>query len=94
MFGLGQGAAFGLGLSLIVLRSSDAHLATELSGMTLTFGFLFSALGPFGLGVVSDITGGWTWPLIVLLLLLLPLLGLGLGASRNRHVLVPASSST
>jgi CP family cyanate transporter-like MFS transporter len=94
LFGLGQGAAFSLGLSLILLRSSDEQHATELSGMTQTFGFLFSALGPVGLGVVYDLTGGWTWPLLVLLLLLLPLLALGLGASRNRHVLVAPSSSS
>ncbi len=94
LFGLGEGAAFSLGLSLIVLRSSDEWHATELSGMTQTFGFLFSALGPVGLGVVYDLTGGWTWPLLVMLLLLLPLLVLGLGASRNRHVLVvPMGSS-
>ena len=93
MFGLGQGAAFSLGLSLILLRSSDEQHAIELSGMTQTFGYLFSALGPVGLGVVHDVTGGWDWPLAVLLLLLLPLLVLGLGASRNGHVLAPPTSS-
>lgn len=91
IFGLGQGAAFSLGLSLILLRSSDEQHATELSGMTLTFGYLFAALGPVGLGVVHDVTGGWNWPLVVLLVLLVPVLVLGLGASRNRHVLVSST---
>lgn len=93
IFGLGQGAAFSLGLSLIVLRSSDAQHATELSGMTQTFGFLFSALGPVGLGLVYDVTGGWTWPLVVLLVLLVPLLVLGLGAAKDRHILLAGASS-
>ena len=87
LFGLGQGAALGLGLSFILLRSTDAGHATELSGMAQTFGYLLSALGPVGLGVIYDLSGGWTWPLVVLLVLLVPSLAAGLGASRNRCVL-------
>ena len=87
IFGLGQGAAFSLALSLILLRSVDADQATELTGMTLTFGFLLGALGPLSLGAVHDLTGGWSWPVSLLLVLLLPLLVFGLGASRDRHVL-------
>lgn len=90
-FGLGQGAAFSLALCLILLRSVDAEHATQLSGMTLTFGYLFGALGPLCLGAVHDLTGGWTWPLGALLLLLLPLLFYGLGASRDRQILVGSS---
>ena len=63
LFGLGQGAAFSLGFSLILLRSTDERHATELSGMTQGVGYLLGALGPVGLGVVRDITDGWTWPL-------------------------------
>jgi MFS transporter, CP family, cyanate transporter len=86
-FGLGQGAAFSLALSLILLRSVDAEHATELSGMTLALGYLFGALGPLCLGAIHDLTGGWTWPLGALLLLLLPLLFYGIGASRDRQIL-------
>ena len=87
LFGLGQGAGLGLALSFILLRSADAGHATELSGMAQTFGYLLSALGPIGLGVIYDLSGGWTWPLLVLLVLLIPSLATGLGASRNRFVL-------
>jgi CP family cyanate transporter-like MFS transporter len=87
LFGLGQGAALGLALSLILLRSTNAGHATELSSMAQTFGYLLSALGPVGIGVVHDLAGGWTWPLVVLLVLLVPMLVAGLGASRNRYVL-------
>jgi len=92
LLGLGQGAAFGLGLSLILLRSGSEPHAAELSGMTQTVGYLLSAPVPIGLGFVRDVTGGWTWPLLALLLLLLPLLLMGLGASRNRHVLAGQSA--
>ena len=87
LFGLGQGAALGLALSLILLRSTNAGHATELSSMAQTFGYLLSALGPVGIGVVHDLADGWTWPLVVLLVLLVPMLVAGLGASRNRYVL-------
>ena len=90
LFGLGQGAALGLALSLILLRSANAGHATELSSMAQTFGYLLSALGPVGLGVVHDLAGGWTWPLAALLVLLAPTLAVGLGASRNRYVLLHA----
>ena len=92
LFGLGQGAAFSLGFSLILLRSTDEHHATELSGMTQSVGYLLGALGPVGLGVVRDLTDSWTWPLFVLVLLLVPLVVVGLGASRNRYVLTAPST--
>ena len=93
LFGLGQGAALGLALSFILLRSPDPAHATELSGMAQTFGYLFSALGPVGLGLVHDLTRGWTWPLLVLLVLLGPLVAAGLGAARGRFVMTAAEAS-
>jgi len=93
LFGLGQGAALGLALSFILLRSPDPAHATELSGMAQTFGYLLSAIGPVGLGLVHDKTGGWTWPLIVLLALLGPLLATGLGAARGRLVMTASEAS-
>lgn len=93
LFGLGQGAALGLALSFILLRSPDPAHATEHSGMAQTFGYLLSALGPVGLGLVHDLTGGWTWPLLVLLAMLGPLLAAGLGAARERVVMTASEAS-
>lgn len=87
LFGLGQGATYGLGFSLILLRSIDSGHAVALSGMTQTFGYLLSAVGPIGLGVLHDATGGWSWPLIVLLVLLAPLAIAGFGGARRGYVL-------
>lgn len=87
LFGLGQGATYGLGFSLILLRSIDSGHAVALSGMTQTFGYLLSAVGPIGLGVLHDATGGWSWPLIVLLALLAPLAIAGFGGARRGYVL-------
>lgn len=91
LFGLGQGAAFSLGFSLILLRSTDEQHATELSGMSQSVGYLLGALGPVGLGLVRDMTDGWTWPILVLLFLMVPFVVIGLGASRDRHVLAAPS---
>ncbi|MBJ2346728.1 MULTISPECIES: CynX/NimT family MFS transporter [Pseudomonas] len=59
LLGLGQGATFSLALTLIVLRSRDAHVAANLSGMAQGFGYTLASLGPFAVGVVHDLTGGW-----------------------------------
>ncbi|XXE65303.1 CynX/NimT family MFS transporter [Pseudomonas sp. R1-7] len=59
LLGLGQGATFSLALTLIVLRSRDAHVAANLSGMAQGFGYTLASLGPFAVGLVHDLTGGW-----------------------------------
>ncbi|WP_092166258.1 MULTISPECIES: CynX/NimT family MFS transporter [unclassified Pseudomonas] len=59
LLGLGQGATFSLALTLIVLRSRDAHVAANLSSMAQGFGYTLASLGPFAVGVVHDLTGGW-----------------------------------
>ena len=60
LLGLGQGATFSLALTLIVLRSRDAHVAANLSGMAQGFGYTLASLGPFAVGLVHDLTGGWS----------------------------------
>ena len=50
---------FALALTLIVLRSRDAHVAANLSSMAQGVGYTLASLGPFAVGVVHDLTGGW-----------------------------------
>jgi CP family cyanate transporter-like MFS transporter len=83
LFGLGQGACYGLGLSFVLLRTSDSGQAADLSGMTQTVGYPLSAVGPISIGILHEISGGWILPLIVLLTLLLPLLWVGLFAAHG-----------
>ena len=59
LLGLGQGGTFSIALALIVLRSRDAHVASHLSGMAQGVGYTLAAMGPFMVGVVHDLTGGW-----------------------------------
>lgn len=86
LLGVGQGGAVGLALTMIVLRSGDAHTAARLSGMAQTWGYLLAAAGPLLLGAVHQATGGWTVPVGLLLGICGALGLLGLGAGRNRKV--------
>ncbi|MEV6671158.1 MFS transporter [Streptomyces sp. NPDC051162] len=86
LLGVGQGGALGLALTMMVLRTRDAHTAARLSGMAQTWGYLLAAVGPFALGAVHQATGGWTVPIVVLLVVCAGLLGLGMGAGRDRKI--------
>jgi len=87
ILGLGLGGSFGLALTLIVLRSKDAHIAAQLSGMAQSIGYTVAALGPFGVGLARDWTGGWRAPAAFFTLLATAALLFGLGAGRSRLVL-------
>ncbi|AIR88000.1 CynX/NimT family MFS transporter [Pseudomonas cremoricolorata] len=59
LLGLGQGGTFALALTLIVLRSKDAHVASNLSSMAQGVGYTLASMGPFAVGLVHDLTDGW-----------------------------------
>ena len=59
VLGIGQGGTFALALTLIVLRSKDSHVAANLSSMSQGVGYTLASLGPFAVGLVHDLTGGW-----------------------------------
>ena len=92
LVGLGVGMALSLALTMIGLRSPDAVHAAELSSMAQTVGYLLAALGPLLIGLVYDVTGGWTVPLTLLIVALAPMLLSGLGAGRNLLIAPPAQS--
>ena len=86
LLGIGQGAGIGLALTLFVLRSKTSSMAAELSGMAQTVGYLVAATGPFAVGVLHDITGTWTVPVLTLIAVLAGLLAAGWVAAANRTV--------
>jgi len=89
VLGLGQGAAIGLSLTMMVLRSVDHAQAMALSGMAQGGGYLIAAGGPALIGAIYDMTGSWTVPFLVLLFLLLPMGLAGYLAAGNRSVARP-----
>jgi CP family cyanate transporter-like MFS transporter len=85
LVGVGAGV-FPLVLTLIGLRSRTSEGTAALSGFTQGAGYLLAAVGPFGVGVLLDRTGGWTAPLVFLILLLVPLALAAGYVSRPRSV--------
>jgi len=63
--GFGSGAALILGLSFIALRTGSAHQAAALSGMAQSIGYLLAAAGPPLMGKIHDLSGSWSWPLLL-----------------------------
>jgi CP family cyanate transporter-like MFS transporter len=84
LFGVGQGAAIALALTLFVLRAPDPMRTAQLSGMAQTIGYVLAAVGPLALGGLHDTTGDWDAPLAVLLAVTAPLAGAGIAAGRSR----------
>lgn len=88
VLGLGQGGSFALALTLIVLRSKDAHVAANLSSMAQGVGYTLASMGPFAVGLVHDLTGGWNAVGWIFAVLGVGAIGFGLKAGRNLHVQV------
>jgi CP family cyanate transporter-like MFS transporter len=86
LLGFAQSAALGLALTLVALRAPDAAHAAQLSGMSQSAGYVLAAAGPFAVGALRDLTGGWTVPLLLLMALLAVQGTAGVLAGRDRHV--------
>ncbi|MEO5993830.1 MAG: MFS transporter, partial [Arthrobacter sp.] len=57
--GVVQSAGLGLGLALVVLRSTGPQTAGSLSAMSQGLGFALASLGPVLAALIHDVTGGW-----------------------------------
>lgn len=88
VLGLGQGGTFALALTLIVLRSKDAHVAANLSSMAQGVGYTLASMGPLAVGLVHDLTGGWSAVGWIFAVLGVGAIVFGMGAGRALHVRV------
>jgi len=79
-------SVFPVALTLIGLRSRTREGTAALSGFTQSVGYLIAAIGPFGMGLTYDLTGGWTVPLIGLIVLVIPQLVAGLMVARPSYI--------
>jgi len=86
LLGIGQGACFALGLNLFVLRTRRVTDTARVSAMAQSIGYTLCAVGPLLVGVLRDVTGSWTAPLVLLLALLVPQVVTGALAGRDRTV--------
>jgi CP family cyanate transporter-like MFS transporter len=79
-------ATFPVILTLIGLRTRTSAATAALSGFTQSAGYLLSAIGPFGFGLLHEATDGWTVPLEVMASLSVPLLLVGMYVGRPAHL--------
>ncbi|MCA1984128.1 CynX/NimT family MFS transporter [Nocardioides nematodiphilus] len=77
---------FPMVLTLIGLRARSSAGTAALSGFTQSVGYLLAVVGPFGVGVLHDATGGWNVPILALLILCVPQYVVGLVACRHRYL--------
>ena len=61
-------------------RAALAHAGGHRRAVEFTqsMGYLLAAVGPFGVGTLNDLTGGWTAPLLLLIGVTVPQIWLGL----------------
>jgi CP family cyanate transporter-like MFS transporter len=85
LIGVGQGAAFPLALTLIVLRAESSTEAISLSAVSQGIGYTVAFFGPLGLGAIHAFAG-WKPACWVLAATVLPELLFGLAAARNRVI--------
>ncbi|WP_284988883.1 MFS transporter [Arthrobacter sp. efr-133-TYG-120] len=62
VLGIVQSAGFGLGMALVVIRSTGPQSAGSLSAMSQGLGFALASLGPLGAGFLHEWSGGWDVP--------------------------------
>jgi len=76
LLGAGQGAAFALGLVLLVRYAATPRDSARLTAMAFLVSYSVAACGPAAMGAVEDTTGGFAWVWALLALVALPQLAL------------------
>lgn len=86
IIGFVLGGTFGLALLLIILRSSDADTAAELSGIVQSIGYVLAGTGPFLIGIIHDFSGNWNYALMVMIGVSFVKLYVGMGAGKPGQI--------
>ena len=76
LLGAGQGAAFALGLVLLVRYAATPRDSARLTAMAFLVSYSVAAFGPAAMGAVEDTTGGFAWVWALLALVAVPQLAL------------------
>jgi MFS transporter, CP family, cyanate transporter len=94
LMGIGVGAGFPLGLTVIAWRTPHGAASAATSGLALGTGYVCAGLTPLLMGVLIDLTGGFTVALVVLLVAgAVQAVGIGLIGDRPREPVQPSPSS-
>ncbi|RLP85746.1 MFS transporter [Micromonospora sp. CV4] len=85
LLAIGQGA-FPMILTTIGLRARTAEGTVALSAFAQSTGYVIAALGPMLVGILYEVTGGWTAPIGFLLVALAVQTAAGMAIARPRYV--------
>ncbi|MDO4242998.1 MAG: MFS transporter [Actinomyces sp.] len=68
-----SGFCFQVALVLVTARTRDYRVTAALSGFTQAIGYTLASAGPFVVGWVHALSGGWTVPLVLLIASAVPM---------------------
>ncbi|MEJ1089482.1 MFS transporter [Microbacterium sp. Mu-80] len=85
LFGV-VGVLFPLSLVLISIRSRTSESAVLLSSFVQSVGYIFAAVFPLLVGVLHDVSDGWTIPLLIVAGVLIVTFPAGMVAGRRRTI--------
>ncbi|WP_010252213.1 CynX/NimT family MFS transporter [Myroides injenensis] len=86
LIGAASGLAFSLSMLFFVLRTKNAVVAADLSGMAQSFGYMIAAVGPPLFGGLYDMSQSWTTSLGFLVVMSLTLVVSGIIAGKDTWV--------
>ncbi|AMY06221.1 MFS transporter [Staphylococcus condimenti] len=67
--GFGMGSGFSLCMTFFSIRARTSDGSIALSGFGQSVGYFVAAIGPFFVGVLHDVTGGWVSGIIALIVM-------------------------
>lgn len=85
LVGIG-GGTFPLAMLIVAIRAHTYDGLTALSAFAQSTAYAFATVGPFVVGFLHDLTGGWTAPLIMMIVVAGLMMAFGLLAIRPRYV--------
>jgi CP family cyanate transporter-like MFS transporter len=85
MAGLG-GGAFPFAMLIVAIRAHSFDALTALSAFAQSTAYLFATLGPFAIGLLYDVTEGWTVPIWTMIAAAVAMGGFGVLAVRPRYI--------
>lgn len=84
--GFGMGAGFSLCMMFFSIRARTNNGSMNLSGFGQSVGYFIAAIGPFLIGLLHDILGGWTIGILSLIVISILFYIVALQASTNKYV--------
>ncbi len=85
LMGIGSGT-FPLMLLIVTLRARTISGLTALSAFAQSTGYVLATAGPFVFGLLHDLTGGWSAPIVMMMAVAIAMVTFGLVVARPRYV--------